>query len=86
MIRIIFSLLLSIAALFSTAAVAQSGVQLADNAPDSYTVVKGDTLWKIAASQYGNGAKYPLIFEANKPMLKDPDRIYPGQNLRIPPL
>jgi nucleoid-associated protein YgaU len=49
-------------------------------------VVKGDTLWKIAASQYGNGAKYPLIFEANKPMLKDPDKIYPGQNLRIPPL
>jgi len=54
--------------------------------PRFYTVVKGDTLWKIAASQYGNGAKYPLIFEANKPMLKDPDRIYPGQNLRIPPL
>jgi nucleoid-associated protein YgaU len=54
--------------------------------PKFYTVVKGDTLWKIAASQYGNGAKYPLIFEANKPMLKDPDKIYPGQNLRIPPL
>lgn len=54
--------------------------------PRFYTVVKGDTLWKIAASQYGNGAKYPVIFEANKPMLKDPDKIYPGQNLRIPPL
>ena len=54
--------------------------------PRFYTVVKGDTLWKIAASQYGNGAKYPDIFEANKPMLKDPDKIYPGQNLRIPPL
>lgn len=54
--------------------------------PRFYTVVKGDTLWKIAASQYGDGAKYPRIFEANKPMLKDPDRIYPGQNLRIPPL
>ena len=54
--------------------------------PRFYTVVKGDTLWKIAASQYGNGAKYPAIFEANKPMLKDPDKIYPGQNLRIPPL
>lgn len=54
--------------------------------PRFYTVVKGDTLWKIAASQYGNGSKYPAIFEANKPMLTDPDKIYPGQNLRIPVL
>lgn len=54
--------------------------------PRFYTVVKGDTLWKIAAAQYGNGAKYPLIFEANKPMLSNPDKIYPGQNLRIPAL
>lgn len=49
-----------------------------------YTVEKGDTLWKIAASHYGNGAKYPAIFEANKPMLDHPDKIYPGQMLRIP--
>lgn len=54
--------------------------------PRFYTVVKGDTLSKIAASQYGSAAKYPLIFEANKPMLSDPDKIYPGQNLRIPAL
>ena len=33
---------------------------------------------------YGEASKYPLIFEANQPMLKDPDRIYPGQVLRIP--
>ena len=51
-----------------------------------YTVVSGDTLSKIALAQYGNAAKYPVIFEANKPMLKDPNKIYPGQNLRIPPL
>lgn len=54
--------------------------------PRFYTVVKGDTLWKVAASAYGDGSKYPLVFEANKPMLSHPDKIYPGQNLRIPPL
>lgn len=53
-----------------------------------YTVKKGDTLSKIAASNYGkeHANKYTIIFEANKPMLKDPDKIYPGQVLRIPPL
>lgn len=51
-----------------------------------YTVVRGDTLSKIAKEHYGNAGKYPVIFEANKPMLKDPDKIYPGQVLRIPPL
>ena len=52
----------------------------------TYTVAKGDTLSKIAKEHYGNANKYPVIFEANKPMLKDPDEIYPGQRLRIPPL
>lgn len=51
-----------------------------------YTVEKGDTLSAIAKREYGNAGKYPLIFEANRPMLSDPDRIYPGQVLRIPPL
>jgi nucleoid-associated protein YgaU len=50
-----------------------------------YTVVKGDTLSKIAKEFYGNANEYMRIFEANKPMLTDPDKIYPGQNLRIPP-
>ncbi|MDH3237693.1 MAG: peptidoglycan-binding protein LysM [Deltaproteobacteria bacterium] len=50
-----------------------------------YTVQRGDTLSKIAKAHYGNAMKYPVIFEANRPMLKDPDKIYPGQNLRIPP-
>ncbi|SAL44262.1 peptidoglycan-binding protein LysM [Caballeronia humi] len=49
-----------------------------------HTVVSGDNLWKIAEKYYGNGAKNDLIFEANKPMLKSPDKIYPGQVLRIP--
>lgn len=51
-----------------------------------YTVVSGDTLSKIAKQVYGNANKYPVIFEANTPMLKHPDKIYPGQVLVIPPL
>lgn len=49
-----------------------------------YTVKKGDYLSKIAKKVYGDASKYPIIFEANKPMLKDPDLIYPGQVLVIP--
>jgi LysM repeat protein len=51
-----------------------------------YTVEKGDSLWKIAVANYNDGSKYPVIFEANKPMIKDADEIYPGQVLRIPAL
>lgn len=51
-----------------------------------HVVVSGDNLSKIAKSAYGDANKYPLIFEANKPMLSHPDKIYPGQVLRIPPL
>ena len=56
--------------------------------PESHyhTVIKGDTLGKIAKQYYGNAMKYPLIFDANKPMLTNPDKIYPGQVLRIPSL
>ncbi len=50
-----------------------------------HTVVKGDTLSAIAKKFYGNANLYPKIFEANKPMLGHPDKIYPGQLLRIPP-
>lgn len=51
-----------------------------------YTVEKGDYLSKIAKELYGDANKYQIIFEANKPMLKDPDLIYPGQVLVIPPI
>ena len=50
-----------------------------------YVVRKGDTLSAIAQKHYGKASKYMTIFEANRPMLKDPDKIYPGQSLRIPP-
>ncbi len=55
-------------------------------APHLHTVVKGDTLWAIAEKAYGKGGgpKYNKIFEANRPMLTHPDKIYPGQVLRIP--
>lgn len=51
-----------------------------------HTVVRGDSLSKLAKEYYGDAMKYPTIFEANRPMLSDPDKIYPGQVLRIPPL
>ncbi|MFT4973448.1 MAG: nucleoid-associated protein YgaU, partial [Saprospiraceae bacterium] len=67
-----------------------SGIATVDDrtsivAPPSvfHTVVKGDTLGKIAKNYYGDAMRYPEIFEANKPMLADPDKIYPGQSLRI---
>jgi nucleoid-associated protein YgaU len=60
-------------------------VDLSQPPAQFYTVVKGDTLSKIAKQFYGNASEYPRIFEANKPMLAHPDKIYPGQNLRIPP-
>lgn len=71
------------------------GVESVDNqmtiaipAPEArfHTVVSGDWLSKIAQKYYGDAKKYDIIFEANKPMLKDADEIYPGQVLRIPNL
>lgn len=54
--------------------------------PRFHTVAKGDTLSAVAQKEYGAASKYPVIFEANKPMLTHPDKIYPGQVLRIPEL
>jgi len=58
------------------------------SAPEAkyYTVVSGDNLSKISKAQYGDANKYMTIYEANRPMLQHPDKIYPGQVLRIPPL
>lgn len=59
-------------------------IEIPDLSKTLYTVQKGDTLSKIAKEVYGDMMKYPKIFVANKPMLKDPDKIYPGQVLYIP--
>jgi len=60
-------------------------IQLGPGGSTFYTVQKGDTLSAIAKRYYGNANLYMAVFEANRPMLEDPDRIYPGQVLRIPP-
>ncbi len=49
-----------------------------------YVIQSGDTLWKIASNAYGNGAKYTAIVDANKEVIKDADKIFPGQKIRIP--
>ncbi|HQY47794.1 MAG TPA: LysM peptidoglycan-binding domain-containing protein [Usitatibacteraceae bacterium] len=54
-------------------------------AEKTYVVVSGDSLSKIAKREYGNANDWPRIFEANKDILKDPNKIYPGQKLKIPP-
>ena len=63
------------------------GMDVAVSEPEAtyYTVVSGDNLSKISRHAYGDANKYMVIFEANKPMLGHPDKIYPGQVLRIPP-
>lgn len=65
-------------------AAVEEDVSGAEGEPTFHTVKKGDTLWAIAQDTLGNGARYQDIFEANKPMLTHPDKIYPGQVLRIP--
>ncbi len=66
----------------------QDNIHVTNPEPEStfHEVKKGDTLSKVAKDVYGDPMKYPVIFEANKPMLSDPDKIYPGQILRIPVL
>ncbi len=61
-------------------------IDIEEDAPEStmYTVKSGDSLSKVAQNVYGSSADYMKIFEANKPMLSDPNKIYPGQVLRIP--
>ncbi|MDO4450152.1 MAG: peptidoglycan-binding protein LysM [Moraxella sp.] len=64
----------------------EDNMTVATPEPESrfYTVKSGDTLSKIAKEMYGNANEYNKIFEANRPLLSDPNKIYPGQVLRIP--
>ena len=64
----------------------EDGIETDDDgrASEFHTVVSGDTLWAISKKYYGKGSRYQEIFEANRPMLKHPDKIYVGQVLRIP--
>ncbi|MDA3062276.1 MULTISPECIES: peptidoglycan-binding protein LysM [unclassified Campylobacter] len=55
-----------------------------DSEENYYTIVKGDNLSKIAKKFYGDANKYPVIFEANREVIKDANLIYPGQKIRIP--
>jgi nucleoid-associated protein YgaU len=52
--------------------------------PATYTVKKGDSLSKIAKAHYGDGAKWKMIFEANRDLISNPDLIHPGQVLKLP--
>ena len=69
---------------------AQTQGQAQPRVPDAdetrfHRVSSGETLSKISQQYYGEAGKYMQIFEANKPLIKDPDDIYPGQMLRVPP-
>ena len=63
---------------------ATTGPVGASGAGRTYTVVKGDSLSKIAKREYGDANKWRTIYEANRSLIKDPDLIYPGQLLSIP--
>lgn len=60
-----------------------NGESVADD-EQFYVIQKGDTLWAIAEKHYGNGAKYKAIVDANKEVIKDENKIFPGQKIRLP--
>ena len=62
----------------------QAAAQTANYQANYYTIESGDTLSKIAKEKYGDAGKWNDIFEANREVIKDPDKIYPGQRIRIP--
>jgi nucleoid-associated protein YgaU len=80
----------AVLAIGNTVGISRVDDQLVVSTPEPeaqfHTVQSGESLSLIAKKYYGDAMKYPVIFEANKPMLSDPDKIYPGQVLRIPPV
>lgn len=77
--RIIFPLLVAFASLLASGAQAQSGAQLAADAPDSYTVVRGDTLWGISGRFLREPWRWPEVWRLNRDEIRNPHLIYPGQ-------
>lgn len=63
---------------------APAGTPAWGGARRTYTVVKGDSLSKIAQREYGAASKWQAIYEANRDQIKDPDKIFPGQVLTLP--
>lgn len=61
----------------------KSALPLAANV-DYYEIKSGDTLWAVAKKYYGDGNKYTKIVEANKEVIKNADKIFPGQKIRLP--
>ncbi len=63
---------------------AEAGASSTAPACKTYTVVTGDTLSKIAKREYGNANDWRRIFEANRDVIKDPDKIFPGKVIKLP--